>query len=100
MLGRIHDAQLRQEIINVYNRSKDLMDRLNAIFPEYQVWRNASPFGGSEKEVSAAMLGGFEDGIRKRLKDFSRIYATYFRRSKNISIRSSLRTFWHDRLNV
>jgi hypothetical protein len=69
MLGRIHDAQLRQEIINVYNRSKDLMDRLNATFPEYQVWRNASPFGGSEKGVSAAMLGGFEEGIRKSLKD-------------------------------
>jgi hypothetical protein len=67
MLGRINDEQLRRETINVYNRIKDLIDRLNATFPEYQIWRNASPFGGSEKGASADMLRGFEDGIRKSL---------------------------------
>jgi hypothetical protein len=62
MLGRINDEKLRQEIISVYNFSKDLMDRLNATLPEYQVWRNASV--GSEKEKSAGMLMGFEESIR------------------------------------
>jgi len=70
MLGRINDEKLRQEIISVYYFSKDLMDRLNATFPEYQVWRNASV--GSEKEKSAAMLMGFEDSIRTSVDGLQR----------------------------
>ena len=70
ILGRINDEQLRQGIISVYNLSKDLMDRLNAAFHEYQVWRNASTAVGKDK--SANMLMGFEDGIRKRADSLQR----------------------------
>ena len=62
MLGTINDEKLRQEIINVYYFSKDLMDRLNTTFSEYQAWRNASV--GPEKEKSAAMLMVIENSIR------------------------------------
>ena len=63
MLGRINDEQLRREIISVCSFAKGLMDQLNATFPEYQDWRNASD--DYKKKLSAATLRGFEDGIRK-----------------------------------
>ena len=60
-LGRINDRQLREDIIGAYHFAKDLVDRLNATFPEYQIWLASDP---EEKKRSTNTLRGFEDGIR------------------------------------
>jgi hypothetical protein len=71
ILGRINAEQLQKEIIGVYNFCKDLIDRLNATFPEYQLWRSLSD-ADYAKTTSLEMLMGFEDAIRVALNNLKR----------------------------
>jgi hypothetical protein len=66
LIGKIDDQRLREGIIRVCGLFTALVDRLNATYPEYQIWRNSSPIDG-EKERSASLLKSLEDGIRNGL---------------------------------
>lgn len=59
-LGRIDDKSLREDIINVYGHAKGLVDHLNAIGRDFQIWRHLSDTD-LRKQVVASMLAGLED---------------------------------------
>jgi hypothetical protein len=71
VLGRISSERLRIEIIGVYSFCKDLVERLNATYPEYQRWRDLS-YVDREKYTSENKLMGFEDGIRNAVNSLKR----------------------------
>src|SRR5260221_1431006 len=61
-LGRIDDKNLREDIIKVYGNAKGLVDHLNTMGREFQIYRHLSDTD-PKKQVVAGMLTTLEDQL-------------------------------------
>lgn len=67
-LGGIDDKNLHEDIIEVHGHAKGLVDHLNAMGREFQIWRHLSDTD-PKKQLVADMFVGLEDGLFNGLTD-------------------------------